>query len=64
MVVHLAWLPLFIGNMRDYMALDQWQRALMGIGLLGLLAFTGIAAIVALVGFTGERSRVPEARQL
>ena len=64
MVVHLAWLPLFLGNMRDYVALDQWQRALMGIGLLGLLAFTGFAAIIALVGFTGMRPRVPEARQL
>lgn len=64
LVVHVGWLPLWMANMAYAMpeVSVKWQHALVGIGILGSLALSAVAAIVAIAGFSGAPTTVPEAR--
>lgn len=63
LIVHIAWMPLVLWNLQ-YEVVDPaaWQQGLIAIGVLGLLATSGLLALVALAAFTGAVPRVPEAR--
>lgn len=63
-IVHVAWMPLVLVNQHRSLELEQWQKAITGLGILGLLGASAFAAMLALAGFAGAPARVPEARQL
>lgn len=63
-IVHIGWLPLFVANNQTFGHIELWQKAVIGLSLLGLLVASAISSMIALGAYTGEPARVPEARQL
>lgn len=64
-VVHVMWIPCTIVNLSFAPAhWDKWQQGMNGLALLGLLFGSVLVAMIALAGFSGPRSTLPEAREV